>query len=212
MVEELCHQEKELQEKVNRLHSIQTNKQEVHGLFSEMLQPLDSQESRTSTVVEKQVDTEPFREINQRKVSQGSVKDEGWKPVSACTIRKIPPPSQNLTRTFYKSYKALKLEDFQLTSKSDISQRLGVDLMSKEGIGLAHSNEEAIEFKISWKEEKCQQNLNSRPEESRLQTAQGISNVSSGKTFLQVLGSSSLVTFQTSPPKGAGNSQMLEVK
>lgn len=38
VVEELCHQVKQLQEKVNRLHSIRANKQEIDQLFSEMLQ------------------------------------------------------------------------------------------------------------------------------------------------------------------------------
>lgn len=38
MIEELCHQVKELKEEVNRLHSIQVNKQESDQLFSEMLQ------------------------------------------------------------------------------------------------------------------------------------------------------------------------------
>lgn len=107
MVEELCHQVKELQKEVNRLHSIRVNKQEIERLFSETLQSQDSQESQASIVVEKQVDPEPCRII-----SQGSVKDEGWKQV-ACTKRKVPPPSQNLTSrtgTFYNRYEALELE------------------------------------------------------------------------------------------------------
>ncbi|KAJ7428099.1 adaptin ear-binding coat-associated protein 1 [Pitangus sulphuratus] len=59
MVEELCHQVKELQEEANRLHRIQMNKQEIDQLFTEMLQSQNSQESRTSIAVEKQVDSEP---------------------------------------------------------------------------------------------------------------------------------------------------------
>lgn len=63
VVEELCCQVKELQEEVNRLHSIQVNKQEDERLFSEILQSQDSQEFQASIVVEKQVDSEPCRVV-----------------------------------------------------------------------------------------------------------------------------------------------------
>lgn len=43
--EELCHQVKELQEEVNRLHGISAKEQEIDRLFSETLQSQDSQES-----------------------------------------------------------------------------------------------------------------------------------------------------------------------
>lgn len=92
---------------MNRLQSIRVNKQEDERLFSEILQSQDSQEFQASIVVEKQVDSEPCRVI-----SQGSVKDKGWKQV-ACTRRKVPLPSQNLTSrtgSFYNRYEALELE------------------------------------------------------------------------------------------------------
>lgn len=44
------------------------------------------------------VDSEPCRAISQRAVSSGSCKDKVWKQVTACTRKKVPPPSQNLTR------------------------------------------------------------------------------------------------------------------
>lgn len=66
---------KGLQEEVNRLHSIRVKKQD--RLFTEMSQSQDSQESQTSTVVEKQVDSEPCTVISQETFSQGSVQDEG---------------------------------------------------------------------------------------------------------------------------------------
>ncbi|KAJ7428106.1 hypothetical protein WISP_01889 [Willisornis vidua] len=47
-----------LQEEVNRLCSIQANEQEIDWLFLEMLQPQDSQESQTSVVVEKQMNSQ----------------------------------------------------------------------------------------------------------------------------------------------------------
>lgn len=43
VAEELCHQVKQLQEEVNKLHNIQEKEQEVEQLFSEGLQPQDSQ-------------------------------------------------------------------------------------------------------------------------------------------------------------------------
>ncbi|KAJ7411667.1 hypothetical protein BTVI_48805 [Pitangus sulphuratus] len=100
-VEELCCQVKELQEEVNKLHSIQANGQKRDQLFSETLQSQDSRESQPSTAVEKQVNSELYKIITQRSVAQGSVKDEGWKVVTACTRRKVPPPSQNLTGIGY---------------------------------------------------------------------------------------------------------------
>lgn len=45
MAEELCHRVKQLQEEVNKLHGIQEKEQEVEQLFSEGLQPQESQES-----------------------------------------------------------------------------------------------------------------------------------------------------------------------
>ncbi|KAJ7406059.1 hypothetical protein WISP_136022 [Willisornis vidua] len=144
-----------------------------------MLQPQDSQESQTSVVVEKEVDLEPYRVIRQRKVSQRSVKDEGWKLVTACTRRKVPPPSQSLTgRTgaFYKRYEALELEDQKTDEECEgpsgvvvppktippepciktsfvKRKKTRVNLLRKVKIGgcLCNSNHEAIEFKISVK-------------------------------------------------------------
>lgn len=43
VAEELCHQVKQIQEEVNKLHSIREKEQEVEQLFSEGLQPQDSQ-------------------------------------------------------------------------------------------------------------------------------------------------------------------------
>ncbi|KAJ7412624.1 hypothetical protein WISP_95261 [Willisornis vidua] len=71
-------------------------------------------------MVEKKVDLEFYRVITQRIVIQGSVKDEGWKLITAYSRSKVPPPSQNLTGrtgTFYYRYKALEPETRQLMSK-----------------------------------------------------------------------------------------------
>lgn len=69
--------------------------------------------------MEKQADSEPCRGISQRTVSQGSHKNESWKQVTAHTRRKVPPPSQNLTKmtcTFHNRYEALEL-DVQTTDE-----------------------------------------------------------------------------------------------
>lgn len=50
----------------------------------------DSQDSLNSMVVEKVLDSESCKII-----SQGSVEDEGWKQVTACTRRKVPSPENN---------------------------------------------------------------------------------------------------------------------
>ncbi|KAJ7404986.1 hypothetical protein WISP_142342 [Willisornis vidua] len=76
----------------------------------ETLQSQASQESRTSVVVEKQVDSEPCRVTSKRTVSQGSVK--GWKQVAAHARSSIPPQDlTSRTGTFYNRYEALELDD-----------------------------------------------------------------------------------------------------
>lgn len=69
-----------------------SSEQTLDKLFTEMPQHQDSQESQTSIVVEKQVDSEPCRVISQGCFSRGSAQDEGWKQVTPHTGREVPPP------------------------------------------------------------------------------------------------------------------------
>lgn len=43
------------------------------------------------------MDSEPCRVIGQRALSQGSLKDKGWKQITTCTRKKVSPPPWNMT-------------------------------------------------------------------------------------------------------------------
>lgn len=72
MVEDLRRLVKELQVEMNRLCSIQTNEQGIDQSLSRMLQSQESWELGTSTVAEKQVNSEPCRGISQGSDEDGS--------------------------------------------------------------------------------------------------------------------------------------------